>query len=136
MRKLGEGGGGEGSVAGGNGPEKVEKSSAQFWRSPEGVFFISAALTVLCFLGHILFLLLTEPSRYSTLSKESAFAYSSIPLFIGMVFFVAAILTFRRIKVYSALHIIAIIFVIVFGSLTVHGLIGFVTHLLRTSYGL
>jgi len=135
MRKLGDGGGEE-WAAGGNEPEKPEKTSARFWRSPEGVFFISAALTVLCFLGHILFLLHAEPSRYSTLSKDSAFAYSSIPLFIGMVFFVAAILNFRRIKVYSASHIIAIIFVIVFGSLIVHGLIGFGTHLLRTSHGL
>jgi hypothetical protein len=136
MRKLGNGGGGEGWAVGGNEPGKPEKSSGHFGRSPERAFFVSAALTVFCFLGHILFLLLTEPSRYSTLSKESAFAYSSIPLFIGMVFFVTAILTFRKIRVYSAFHIIGIILVIVFGSLTVHGLIGFVTHLLQTSYGL
>ena len=51
MRKLGEGGGGKGlGHAGGD----DEKTSAQVWRSPEGVFFISATLTVFCFLSHFL----------------------------------------------------------------------------------
>jgi hypothetical protein len=136
MKKLGDWGEGEEWAPGGNEPQKPEKTLARFWRSPETMFFISAALTVLCFLSHIFFLLLAEPSRHSAFSKESAFAYSSIPLLIGTVFLVAAILNFRKIKVYNAFHVVAIIFVIIFGSLIVHGLIGFAMHLLRTSYGL
>jgi len=137
MRKLGEEGGGEGlERSGGAVPRKPEKTSAPFWRSPQGVFLISAALTVFCFLSHILYLLLVEPSPYSTLSKERVFAYSSIPLFIGTGFFLSAILSFRKIEFYSTFQIIAFLFVIVFGSLSIHGLIGFIMYLLRTSYGL
>jgi hypothetical protein len=104
MTKLGEGGGSEGLGHGGVGePKNQEKTSAQFWRSPEALFFITATLTVFCFLSHFLYLLFIEPSQSSVLAKEKVFAYSSIPLFTGMVFFVAAILSFRKIKYYSSL---------------------------------
>ncbi len=134
--KLGEGGDGEGLGVGGDEPKKLEQTSAQIWRSPRGVFFISATLTVFCFLSHFFYLLLVEPSQSSALSKESIFAYSSIPLFIGMVFFVAAILSFRKIKYYSTFQVIALMVVIIFGSLIIHGLIVFHTYLLRTLYGI
>jgi hypothetical protein len=62
--------------------------------------------------------------------------YSSIPLFIGLLSFLVAILSFRKIEFYSTGQIIAFMFVIVFGSLTIHGLIGFAMHWLRTPYGL
>ena len=115
---------------------KPKKTSAQFWRSPERVFFISATLTVFCFLSHFFYLLLAEPSQSSALLKESVFAYSSIPLFIGLVFFVAAILGFRKIKYYSAFQVIGLMVVIIFGSLIIHGLIDFITYSLRTLYGI
>jgi hypothetical protein len=57
-------------------------------------------------------------------------------LFIGMVFFVAAILSFRKIKYYSTFQVIALMVVIIFGSLIIHGLIVFHTYLLRTLYGI
>jgi hypothetical protein len=136
MRKLGEGSREAFGHAGGDEPKKPEKTSAQFWRSPEGVFFMSAILTVFCFLSHFFYLLLVEPSQFSALSKESMFVYSSIPLFIGMVFFVAAILSFRKIKYYSTFQVIVLMVVIIFGSLIIHGLIVFHTYLLRTLYGI
>jgi hypothetical protein len=136
MRKLGEGSREAFGHAGGDKPKKPEKTSAQFWRSPEGVFFMSAILTVFCFLSHFFYLLLVEPSQSSALSKESMFVYSSIPLFIGMVFFVAAILSFRKITYYSTFQVIVLMVVIIFGSLIIHGLIVFHTYLLRTLYGI
>jgi hypothetical protein len=97
MTKLGGSGGSQGLGHGGVAePKNQEKSSSQFWRSPEALFFITATLTVFCFLSHFLYLLLVEPSQSLFLAKEKVFAYSSIPLFIGMVFFVAAILSFRK----------------------------------------
>jgi hypothetical protein len=116
--------------------KKQEKTSAQFWLSPEALFFITATLTVFCFASHFLYLSFVEPSQSSVLAKEKVFAYSSIPLFTGMVFFVAAILSFRKIKYYSSLHVLVLIVVIVFGSFIIHGLIVFHTYLLRTLYGI
>jgi hypothetical protein len=117
-------------------PKNQEKTSAQFWRSPEALFFITAALTVFCFLSQFLYLSFIEPSQSSVLSKENVFAYSSIPLFTGMAFFVAAILSFRKIKYYSTLQVLVLMVVIVFGSLIIHGLIVFHSYLLRTLYGI
>jgi hypothetical protein len=116
--------------------KRQEKTSAQFWFSPEALFFITATLTVFCFASHFFYLSFVEPSQTSVLAKEKVFAYSSIPLFTGMVFFVAAILSFRKIKYYSSLHVLVLIVVIVFGSFIVHGLIVFHTYLLRTLYGI
>jgi hypothetical protein len=131
MTKLGEGGGSERLPHGeADEPKNQERSLAQFWRSPEALFFITATLTVFCFLSHFLYLSFIEPSQSSVLSKETVFAYSSIPLFIGMVFFVAAILSFRKIKYHSTLQVLVLIVVIVFGSLIIHGLIVFHTYLL------
>jgi uncharacterized membrane protein len=122
MTKLGEGGGSERLPHGeADEPKNQERSLAQFWRSPEALFFITAALTVFCFLSHFFYLSFIEPSQSSVLSKETVFAYSSIPLFIGMVFFVAAILSFRKIKYHSTLQVLVLIVVIVFGSLIIHG---------------
>ncbi|MCL2452393.1 MAG: hypothetical protein FWD08_01870 [Alphaproteobacteria bacterium] len=137
MTKLGEGGGSDGIRHGGvDVPKNQEKTLAQFWRSPEALFFITATLTVLCFLSHFFYLLFVEPSQSSVLAKEKVFAYSSIPLFTGMAFFVAAILSFRKIKYYSTSHVLVLILVIIFGSLIIHGLIVFHTYLLRTLYGI
>ena len=68
MTKLGEGGGGEGlGHTGADEPKNQEKTSAQFWRSPEALFFITAALTVFCFLSHFFYLLFVEPSKNRSL---------------------------------------------------------------------
>jgi hypothetical protein len=137
MRKAEEDDGSAGlGHTGDNEPKKPEKTSAQLWRSPEALFFISATLTVLCFLSHFFYLMLVEPLQSSTLSRENVFVYSSIPLFIGMVFFMAAIFSFKKIKYYSSLQVLVLIVVIVFGSLIIHGLIAFHTYLLRTLYGI
>jgi hypothetical protein len=137
MRKLGEGGRSNGlGHTGDNELKKPEKTSAQFWRSPEAVFFITATLTVFCFLSHFLYLSFVEPAQSSILAKEKVFAYSSVPLSIGLVFLVAAIVSFRKIKYYSSLQVLVLIVVIVFGSFIIHGLIVFHTYLLRTLYGI
>jgi hypothetical protein len=137
MKKPGNGSDGEGwGQAGGGEPKTAEKILALFWGSPERAFFTSTALTALCFLSHICFLLLVGPPTYSALSKDSAFAYSSIPLFIGVVLFLAAIYSFRRIESHSGFHIAVFVLAIIFGSLTIHGLIGFTMHLVRRSYGI
>ena len=68
MAKLGEGGGSEGLGHGGVAvPKNQEKTSARFWRSPEALFFITATLTVFCFLSHFFYLLFVEPSKNRSL---------------------------------------------------------------------
>jgi hypothetical protein len=125
-------GGSEGrGQARGGAPRKPDKSLALFPRSPEGALFISSALTVFSFLSHIVFLLLVDPWRVWDISKESAMAYSTIPLGFGVVFLLAAIYSFVRIDSRSIVHLILLIFAVAFGSFSVHGLLGFVHHYLN-----
>jgi hypothetical protein len=82
-------------------------------------------------LSHIFFLLLVDPWRVLDISKESAMAYSTIPLGFGVVFLLAAIYSFIRIESRSIFHLILLIFAVAFGSFSVHGLLGFVHHYLN-----
>jgi hypothetical protein len=86
-------------------------------------------------LSHFLFLFLVEPLRYLTIPKEDAMTYSGIPLLIGFLFIPAAIYNFTKIESRTVLHIILLIFVFIFGSLTVQGTAGVVMHLLGMSHG-
>jgi hypothetical protein len=137
MRKLGEGGDGEGrGQTGGGEPEKPEKTLALFQRSPEGALFRSSALTTFSWLNHIFFLLLVDPMKYLDISRDRALAYSIIPLIAGVVFLWDAIYNFRRIEARSVFHTILLIFAIIFGGLSIVGLSGFVLRLVRRSYGI
>ena len=100
-------------------------------RSPEGALVITSALTVFSFLSHIFFLLLVDPWRVLDISKESAMAYSTIPLCFGVVFVLSAIYSFIRIESKSIFHVIVLIFAVAFGSFSIHGLLGFVHHYLN-----
>ena len=137
MRKLGEGGDGDGrGQAGGGEPEKPEKTLALFQRSPEGALFRSSALTTVSWLSHIFFLLLVDPLKYLDISRDRALAYSIIPLFAGVVFLWDAIYNFRRIEARSVFHTILLMFALIFGGMSIVGLSGFVLRLVRRSYGI
>jgi hypothetical protein len=130
MTKPGNGSS-EGRGKAGGAPENPEKTFPFFPRSPEAALVISSALTVVSFLSHIFFLLLVDPWRVLEISKESALTYSTIPLCLGVVFLLSAIYSFIRIESRSVVHIIILIFAVVFGSFSVHGLLGFVHHYLN-----
>ena len=109
-------------------PKKPEKTFPFFPRSPEGALFISSGLTVFSFLSHIFFLLLVDPWRVLSISKESAMAYSTIPLCFGVIFLLSTIYSFIKIEYRSIFHIIIFIFALIFGSFSLHGLFGLVHH--------
>ena len=117
--------------AGGGAPRKPGKTFALIPRTPEGALFLSCALTVFSFLSHIFFLLLVDPWRVLDISKESAMAYSTIPLCFGVVFLLSAIYSVIKIESRSIFHIILFIFALIFGSFSLHGLFGFVHHYLN-----
>ena len=130
MTKPGNGSGEERGQAGGGAPKKPE-TFPFFPLSPEGALFVSSALTVFSFLSHIFFLLLVDPWRVLDFSKESAMAYSTIPLCFGVVFLLSAIYSVIKIDSRSIFHIILFIFALIFGSFSVHGLLGFLHHYLN-----
>lgn len=131
MTKPGNGGGEGRRQAGGGAPKKSEKTFPFFPRSPEGALFISSALTVLCFLIHVFFLFLVDPWRVLDIAKESALAYSTIPLCFGVVFLLLAIYSFILIESRSVFHVLVLLFAAIFGSFSIHGLLGFVHHYLN-----
>ena len=100
-------------------------------RTPERALIITSALTVVSFLGHLLFLFLVDPWKVLVIDKESALAYSMIPLVFGLVFLVAAIYSFIRIESKSIFHVIVLIFAVAFGSFSFHGLLGYLHHYLN-----
>src|SRR6202022_2137193 len=100
-------------------------------RSPEGALVITSALTVFSFLSHIFFLLLVDPWRVLDISKESAMAYSTIPLCFGVVFLLAAVYSVTKINSRSIFNVILFIFALIFGSFCLHGIFGFVHHYLN-----
>jgi hypothetical protein len=100
-------------------------------RTPERALIITSALTVVSFLGHLLFLFLVDPWRVLVIDKESALAYSMIPLGFGIVFLLAAIYSFIKIESKSILNVIVLLFAVVFGSFIFHGLLGFVHHYIK-----
>ena len=131
MTKPGNGSSEGRGQAGGGAPKKPEKTFPFFPLSPEGALFVSSALTVLSFLSHIFFLLLVDPWRVLDFSKESAMAYSTIPLCFGVVFLLASIFSFIRIESKSMFYVIIFIFPLIFGSFSLHGLFGFAHHYLN-----
>jgi hypothetical protein len=131
MTKPGNGSGEERGQASAGAPKEPQKTFLLFPRSPEGALFISSALTVFSFLSHIFFLFLVDPWRVLNISKESALAYSTIPLCFGVVFVLSSIYSFIRIDSRSVVHVILLIFAVTFGSFSIHGLFGFVHHYLH-----
>jgi len=131
MTKPGNGGSEGRRQAAGGAQIKPEKTFPFFPLSPEGALFISSALTVFSFLSHIFFLLLVDPWRVLDISKESAMAYSTIPLCFGVVFLLVAIYSFIKIDSRSIFHVILFIFSLIFGSFCLHGIFGFVHHYLN-----
>lgn len=128
MKKPGDGG--EGGV-----PQKPQTNLPVARLSSATALFLSTALAALGFLSHIFLLFLVEPLKYLRLSKESAYAYSSIPLCFGVIFFLTAIYNFRKIEERSVFHILSIIVAFVFGTLSIQGLAGVIMFLMRRSYG-
>jgi hypothetical protein len=127
MRKLESGGDGEGQGYGGNGvPKKPERSLEIASRSPAKRFYIWTALTAFSFLSHILFLFLIDPLKVFSLAKAHAYAYSGIPLVLGLVCLLFTILSFRRITPRTEIHYAVLIVAIIFGSLTIQGIAGIV----------
>jgi hypothetical protein len=59
--------------------------------------------------------------------------YSGIPLAVGLVFLLAAILSFLKIESRSLIHFILLVFVVAFGMLTLQGLSGIALHLAHVS---
>lgn len=132
MRKGGDRGDGGGHGNDGRGPPKgPENSSPRAGGSHARALAISSALVVAFFLLHVLLLLLVRPWNVLPLSKLNAYAVSCIPLGMGLVFFFDAITNFIRIEARSAVHFAAFLLAILFGSLSVHGLLGFILYLVR-----
>ena len=131
MTKPGNGGGEGRRQAGGRETKKPERTFSFIPRTPERALVISSALTVVSFLSHIFFLFLVDPWRVFDIPKEDALAYSTIPLGFGVVFLLAAIYNFIRIESKSMLYVIVFIFPLIFGSFSLHGLLGFVHHYLN-----
>jgi hypothetical protein len=131
MTKPGNGSSEGRRQAGGGAPKEPEKTFPLIPRTPERALLISSALTVFSFLSHVFFLFLVDPWRVLDIAKESALAYSTIPLCFGVVFLLAAIYSFIRIESRSIFHLILLIFAVAFGSFSVHGLLGFVHHYLN-----
>jgi len=123
MKKL------EGSRGQSGGEPNDPEKSPQARRSR--VLVISSALVVTCFLVHILVLFLVDPLKVLHLSKLNAYAISSIPLGMGLVFSFDAITHFMRLESRSALHFVSFLMVVLFGSFSVHGLLGFMMYLVR-----
>ena len=117
--------------AGGSAPRKPQKPFPFFPRSPGAALVLSSALTVLCFLSHIVFLLLVDPWRVLNIPKEDALAYSTIPVLFGVVFSLSAIYNFVRMEDRSIVHALLLTFAVIFGSFSLHGLFGFANHYLN-----
>jgi hypothetical protein len=131
MTKPGNGSSEGRRQAGSGAPMQPEKTFPLVPRTPERAFVISSALTVVSFLSHIFFLFLVDPWRVLDISKESALAYSTIPLGLSVVFLLAAIYSFVRIESKSMFYVIIFIVPLIFGSFSLHGLFGFVHHYLN-----
>ena len=131
MTKPGNGSSERRGQASGGAPRKPHKPFPFFPRSPRGVLVVSSALTVVCFVSHIVFLLLVDPWRVLDIAKEDALAFSTIPVFFGVVFALSALYNFTRIEDRSVVHVILLIFAVIFGSFSLHGLFGFVNHYLN-----
>lgn len=108
--------------------KQTEHPSARFPRSPGRALFICSVLTALCFLLHIFFLLLVSPWNVLNITKETAFVYSSIPLCFAVVFALSSIYNFTIIEERSGSHILLLLAALIFGSLSLQGLLGVAMH--------
>jgi hypothetical protein len=95
------------------------------------VLALSSALVVMLFLAHVLVLVLVDPLKILHLSKLNAYAVSSVPLAMALVFAVDAIESFLRLEARTAWHLAWFLLVVLFGSFSVHGLFGFILYLVR-----
>jgi len=97
-------------------------------RGPEGTLTRSALLTVLSFVTHVLYLIFADPSQRPSLSKESVYFTSAIPLCFGVLFLVLSVYSFTRLTTRTLLHIGFLLLALSFGSLCVQGLLGIGLH--------
>ncbi|HTV31927.1 MAG TPA: hypothetical protein VME69_02335 [Methylocella sp.] len=94
----------------------------------EGVLIWSSLLTMLSFLVHVLFLIFADPAQWPSLSKESVYLTSAIPLSFGIIFAILAVYAFIRLRNRSLLHIGFLLLALSFGSLCLQGLLGIAMH--------
>lgn len=122
----------EGTEAKGSGaPRGLERKPPQPRGSHTRALVMSSALVVMCFAAHLLVLFMVEPSTAQNFSKLNAYALGSIPLAMGLVFFFDAITNFRKIESRSPVHLVPLLFAVVFGGLSIQGLLGFMIYLVR-----
>lgn len=131
MKKQEDGGDGAGGRKGSGEPERPEKESPQSRGSHARALATSSALVAIFFLLHVLILFLVDPLKILHLSKLNAYATSIIPLAMGLVFFLDAITNFMRIESRSAVHLASFLMAVLFGSFSIHGLLGFILYLMR-----
>jgi hypothetical protein len=112
-------------------PKKPDNDSNPRRSSPERALVISSVFVITCFLVHILILFLVQPFKVLPLSKLNAYAYSSIPLGMGIVFLLDAIANFRRIESRSFIHLFPFMLAVIFGGLSIQGLLGFIIYFIR-----
>lgn len=105
--------------------EKPEPSEEGFF---EKSLKVSAALAAVSFLTHIFFLLLVDPWFILPLSKESAIVYGAVPLAFGLIFALFSILSFTQIPERRGLHILLLLAAVIFGTLSLQGLLGSALH--------
>ena len=112
-------GGGSGRSTPGTNGEAASGSSAKW-------LYIGTALTAAGFFIHLLILFLVDPLKVLVLPKGAAYAYSGIPLLFGIAFLLFTVVSFRRIRPRSEMHVAILIGAIVFGSLNIQGVAGIV----------
>jgi hypothetical protein len=133
MRNLESGG--EGQAYGGGGPKKPQKSGEIASRASANWLYIGTALTALSFLSHILFLFLVEPLKVFSLTKADAYAYSGIPLLLGIACFLFTLFSYWRTTPRSELQVAALIGAIIFGSLNIQGVAGIIMFFAKGQHG-
>ena len=127
MRKLETGGEGEGGAYGGGSGRRNPGTNGETASGFSAKWlYIWTALTAVSFLVHLLFLFLVEPLKVLALPKAAAYAYSGIPLLFGIAFLLFTIVSFRRLRPRSEIHVAVLIGAIVFGSLNLQGAAGIV----------
>lgn len=115
----------------GPGGESLTEEAKRFFlfrRGFEGILIWSSLLTMLSFLVHVLYLIFADPEQWPSLSKESVYLTSAIPLAFGIVFAILAVYSFIRLKIRTLLHIGFLLLALSFGSLCLQGLLGIALH--------
>lgn len=120
------GGGGQGG-----GEPRPEREPRQSGVDPARALAISSALIVFFFVVHVLVLVLVDPLKVLPLSKLNAYAASIVPLGAGLVFLYDAVTNFLRIEKRSAVQFAWFLLAVLFGSFSIHGLLGFILFVIR-----